>query len=236
MQLLAFAACILQPNSANSVAHEHFSKVDYCDLIRHASDYDGKAVAVKATYRYGFEWQELYCVGCAAPSKIWLDFSPDSAFESRRPFARAPRHQGTLNGTFYGSFESTGGPFGDGGYKYRLRLQKVANVRVVSKSGGVASSLPASERAKVCGGGNQPPPPGHDDVRPHSGGSTLPSAPVSGRRERVTLESCSGANKLAKWQLLTTKKAHERVAMRRRFFHAFSSWWAGAFHRRSDFA
>ena len=73
MQLLAFAACILQPNSANSVAHEHFSKVDYCDLIRHASDYDGKAVAVKATYRYGFEWQELYCVGCAAPSKIWLD-------------------------------------------------------------------------------------------------------------------------------------------------------------------
>ncbi len=34
-------------------------------------------VNVRATYRYGFEWQELYCLDCKDKGKAWLEVPLD---------------------------------------------------------------------------------------------------------------------------------------------------------------
>src|SRR3712207_4532748 len=52
--------------------------VAYCDMLANAQDYDGKEVSVRASYRYGFEWQELFCIECRNLGKTWLDFDQDN--------------------------------------------------------------------------------------------------------------------------------------------------------------
>lgn len=38
--------------------------VTFCDLLRNAEKYNGKEVTVRATWRYGFEWSQFYCLDC----------------------------------------------------------------------------------------------------------------------------------------------------------------------------
>ena len=45
--------------------------VEFCDLMADPAKYDGKTVKVRATWRYGFEWDELYCRGCRELGKTW---------------------------------------------------------------------------------------------------------------------------------------------------------------------
>ena len=62
---------------------------------------------------------------------------------------RAPKGQGTLNGTFQGIFRAMPGAFGDGGYKFQLELEKVTGIEVISRSGGVPEVLNESERRRL---------------------------------------------------------------------------------------
>jgi hypothetical protein len=133
----------------------NFMRVNYCDLVGNPNAYDGKTVTVGATYRYGFEWQELFCVQCRDQGKTWLEFDPDSMAAIRRALNKAPRNQGTLNARFYGVFRSAQGPYGDGGYTYRFDLNFVEGVEIVSKSGGSPESLSANEQKKLCGGAGE---------------------------------------------------------------------------------
>ena len=48
--------------------------MSYCELLRHPKEYDGKDVVVRASYRYGFEWQEMFCLDCRRLGKTWLEF------------------------------------------------------------------------------------------------------------------------------------------------------------------
>jgi hypothetical protein len=133
-----------------------YTPVSYCELIRHPAEYDGKRVAVRATYRYGFEWQELFGLKCRDTGKTWLEFETETAATVRRALSKAPQHQGTLNATFYGTFRGTKGPYGDGGYPFRFDVKSVRAVEVVSKDGWAPERLSASEQQKLCQGDEQP--------------------------------------------------------------------------------
>jgi hypothetical protein len=126
--------------------------VSYCELVRHPKEYDGKNVAVRATYRYGFEWQEMFCMKCRDQGKTWLEFGTETASAVRRALGKAPRHQGTLNATFYGTFRGTKGPYGDGGYVFRFDVESVKAVEIVSKDGWAPERLSASEQQRLCQG------------------------------------------------------------------------------------
>jgi hypothetical protein len=129
-----------------------YTPVSYCELVRYPKEYDGKIVAVRATYRYGFEWQELLCIKCRDQRKTWLEFEAEPASGVRRALGKAPRHQGTLNATFYGTFRGTKGPYGDGGYVFRFDVKFIKGVEIVSKDGWAPEHLSASEQQKLCQG------------------------------------------------------------------------------------
>lgn len=126
--------------------------VSFVELLKHPSNFDGKRISVRATYRYGFEWQEVYCLSSRATAKVWLAIPPELPGSVQKALRRLPKHQGTVNATFTGVFHGARSAYGDGGYQYQLDLEKIEQVEIVSRSGAVAEALAANERSRVCQG------------------------------------------------------------------------------------
>jgi hypothetical protein len=140
---------------ANGLARQNsppagFMPVKYCDLIKHPEEYDGKQVMIEASYRYMFEVQELFCLSCRERGKTWLEFGFDVDEKSHKALKKGPNNQGTLNGTFFGTFHSSGGRFGDGGYSFKLDLKYVYKVEVISKEGWDPKKLSNIKLEKLC--------------------------------------------------------------------------------------
>lgn len=125
--------------------------VAYCDLVNNPEKYDGKEVTVRAIYRYGFEWQEIFCLECRKVGKTWLEFDDDAAAQYKAALKKFPKHQGTVNAVITGIFQSSKGPFGDGGYRFRFVVKGINSVEVITKSGWDPEHLPSTSRKKVCG-------------------------------------------------------------------------------------
>src|SRR6266705_1777133 len=81
-------------------------QVTFCELVRNPELYDGKEATVRVTYKYGFEWQMLYCLDCLDKGKAWLEFPIDLDDASVNALKRAPKGAGTVNLTVHGVFMS----------------------------------------------------------------------------------------------------------------------------------
>ncbi|MCE5307773.1 MAG: hypothetical protein LLG20_09020 [Acidobacteriales bacterium] len=123
--------------------------VDLCDLISNPGDFNGKRISVQATYRYGFEWQELYRFGCWKKGRVWLAVSPDMPKSVQRKLNRLPRHQGTVNAIFTGVFHDVGISLAGSSYSCQLALEDFEHVSIVSKSGAVPMALSEAERGRL---------------------------------------------------------------------------------------
>src|SRR5512132_1827273 len=51
--------------------------VPFCDLTAHPERYYKKTVRLRAIYRVGFEWQEIYSLRCIDAPSVWLEFADD---------------------------------------------------------------------------------------------------------------------------------------------------------------
>ena len=125
------------------------SLVAFCDLVSNPDKYNGKEITTRATYRYGFEWQEVFCLSCEGESKVWLEYSEDLTEKSKAALRKAPKDHGIINAVFTGTFR-TSGPYGDGGYRFELEVKGVKNVEVVSKDIRHQDLLPANVRRRMC--------------------------------------------------------------------------------------
>jgi hypothetical protein len=103
----------------------------YCELVENASKYSGSRVTVMAVYNYGYEWQEMLCMECRADGKTWLEFNTDAAKRIKKQMKKAPQGQGIVSGRFTGVFHATGGPYGDGSYKFEFEVEEVSDLRVL---------------------------------------------------------------------------------------------------------
>lgn len=124
-------------------------RVSFCDLIKEPGKFDDRAVSLKASYRYGFEWQELFCVSCRGAVRVWLNLGEEPSKALARELKRLPKDQGTINGTFTGVFRGKASAYGDGGYKYQLDLSALTGVDIVSKSGAIPEALTGAERKRL---------------------------------------------------------------------------------------
>jgi hypothetical protein len=124
--------------------------VTYCDLVKNPERYDGKEVIVRAAYRYGFEWQEMFCLECREIGKTWLELDDDITPTSKAALRKAPKNEGTINAVFSGTFHSSKGPYGDGGYRFKFVVKTISQVEVVYKDGRVPDELPLDAQKKLC--------------------------------------------------------------------------------------
>jgi hypothetical protein len=71
--------------------------VSFCELVKNPQLYNGKKVTVRATYKYGYEWQYLYCLTCLDRGKVWLEIPSDVDDASVKALKRTPKGAGTVN-------------------------------------------------------------------------------------------------------------------------------------------
>jgi hypothetical protein len=133
------------------------SPVVFCDLVRNPEKYNGREVTVRATYRYGFEWSELYCLDCLERGKArsgiaWLRIPSDLDDDSVRSFKKVPKGSGIVNLTVQGVFAS-GETYGhQNGYRYEIVAQKISDVAVIQKGIKPPAEEEKAEKRWACGG------------------------------------------------------------------------------------
>lgn len=128
------------------------SPITFCDLVRNSEKYNGEEVSVRATYRYGYEWSQLYCLDCKDKGKTWLEIPVDLDDASARYLKRAPKGAGIVNLTVQGVFVS-GGTFGhQNGYHYKIVAYKIRNVAVIQKGMKPPAEEERAEKRWACGG------------------------------------------------------------------------------------
>jgi hypothetical protein len=126
--------------------------VEYCNLVRNPEKYDGKNITVQATYRYGFEWAEMYCVDCRDVGKTWVQLDQDDWVGSKSSLKRLPKNAGTVNAVFSGTFHSADAHYGHlGAYRFMFTVRSLTKVEKVYNDGRVPEQLPPDARKKACG-------------------------------------------------------------------------------------
>jgi hypothetical protein len=130
------------------------ARVSFCDLVRNPERFKGKEVTVRATYRYGFEWEELYCLDCLDKGKAWLEIPADIDDASEKALKRAPKGAGIVNLTVSGIFES-GSTYGhSNGYRYKFVARKISDAAVIVKGSKSPAQEKEAEKQWACGGTN----------------------------------------------------------------------------------
>ena len=133
---------------------EHIIPIAFCDLLRNPQKYNGQKVTVRATWRYGFEWSQLYCLDCLDNGKAWLDRASDLDEASERALKKTPKGAGIVNLTVEGVFRSDG-TFGHlNGYRYEIVPSKISHISVIQKGAKSAAEDQKAERRWACGGTN----------------------------------------------------------------------------------
>jgi len=126
--------------------------VTLCHLLENSEKYNGKEVTVRATWKYGFEWSQIYCIDCPEHGLTWLDVPSDLDDASEKALKRIPA-AGIVNLTVHGIFKS-GGHFGHLGYPHQLVAQRVSDVAVISRGLKNRAKEKELEARFACGGQN----------------------------------------------------------------------------------
>jgi hypothetical protein len=130
------------------------ARVTFCDLVRNPEEFNGKEVTIRATHRYGFEWEELYCLDCLEKGKAWLEIPVDIDNSSQQALKRAPKGAGIINLTVTGTFMS-GSTYGhSNGYRHKFVAKRISDVSVILKGMKSPEEEKEAEKHWACGGTN----------------------------------------------------------------------------------
>ena len=77
--LLVGLSAVAQTSSKDSKSKT--KAVGLCELLSNYNEYEGQEVEVSASYRFGFEYSQLFCLKCVK-TKIWVEFD-DGILSSR---------------------------------------------------------------------------------------------------------------------------------------------------------
>ena len=155
---LLIALCVLLAGSAATPAQPRTARgfvsgdVSFCDLVSEPSRYSGRQVRVRAVYRYGFEWAQLYSLHCSDSPKVWVDVSDSYVHDTPRSIRRRLEGGGpegrTVGVVAVGQIHDGGfGP--SGSFPLEFVIDRVESARVLADASPVAEALSTSERRRV---------------------------------------------------------------------------------------
>lgn len=119
--------------------------VTYCDLVRDKDNYKDKTVRLRAVYRFGFEWSEVYCFECQEGGGTWLDFENELCDGSKK----IKGDHKTVKVQVIGKFISGGGYGHMGAYRNKFVVGCVEKAKTISSNDSIPSALPANIREKT---------------------------------------------------------------------------------------
>jgi hypothetical protein len=129
-------------------------RITFCELLKDPEKYSDKEVTVRATWRYGFEWSQFYCIDCSPKEMTWLEISPELDEASNRVLRQVPKGAGIVNITVQGTYKS-GGHYGHmNAYPNQFTARRLSQVAIVSKGMKGLAEEQQAERRWACGGSN----------------------------------------------------------------------------------
>ncbi len=151
----------LQPCSVTSAGQtaKHLGPdivdVSLCDLIADPSRFAGQHVRVRAVYRYGFEWSELYSLRCdsgARGRQVWVEFGDEYERTTKRSVRRQVGNHGAIGRTVgvvaIGTVQQ-GGYGHMGVYALKFEISRLESARILMQESPSPSALPAVARKRV---------------------------------------------------------------------------------------
>ena len=130
---------------------KNISTVNLCDLIENSAEYQNKVIRIKATYRYGYHYSELFCSDCWTRDKgrIYVFFDEAWQENSKPDLINILTNKGdekTINVTFIGLFadpnpsDKRTAPF-----QFKFTLIKVEKAEVLTED----SPAPPNLKKKI---------------------------------------------------------------------------------------
>jgi hypothetical protein len=129
--LLLLNCCVAQATNEPEIAPK---EVTYCQLAKDPSPFVGRRLRIRAIYRYGFEIQRLESAVCCPErgAKIWVEMGTLEE-DSQKLLHKFPKGMGLVLAVFVGTFEG-GGPYGDGGYRFRLTVDQIEKIESTARA------------------------------------------------------------------------------------------------------
>jgi hypothetical protein len=153
--LIALALCLFVGDPVGlAVCHgKQVPTVNFCDLIRNSNTYDKKEVRIKALFRVGYEWEEIYCLDCYdADHRTWIKFDEDVESCTKREIIKLiGAREGTFSIVAVGEFQSSGSRYGHmGAYRYQFVVKCIEKATKLFKDGRSPNLLPKSAFRDIC--------------------------------------------------------------------------------------
>ena len=131
---LFFANSVLGQRATAIEGNAVIPVVDFCDLVQNWQTYDQKTIRVKAVYRYGQYWNELFCPGCNRDDRISFEISADFETKTPKKFRKRIKHSDrgrTLNVVVVGKFFGTGNFGHRGALRFALIVDAIEDAQII---------------------------------------------------------------------------------------------------------
>jgi hypothetical protein len=123
--------------------------VSFCELESVSID-PTQEIRVRAIYRAGFEWSELYSLKCASSPRVWVDFSDDWEAQTRRAVRRElQKNGGTFGVTLRGKLVRGSGYGHMGAYAMKFEVLSVESAKRLDKRSFHSGALTPEMRRRV---------------------------------------------------------------------------------------
>lgn len=160
---LGMLGCMLCISSGHARLQNNKSKpsglpvrVELCEVLRNSEFYEGKQIAVRATFRLGRKERQLFCMACIDEGRVWMREILPSGGEIAPGLKKfndliQENYKGiTLNGTFTGTFRGPGVYGLLGAFTYQIDVQEVREIEVIYSAGPDPQDLPKEIQKKAC--------------------------------------------------------------------------------------
>jgi hypothetical protein len=128
--------------------------IAFCDITTHPERYFKTSVRLRAIYRVGFEWQEIYSLRCADAPSVWLEFSDNidetSSHKQLKRMEKGNHFSINVGVVMVGRLTGYGGSYGHlNGYQLSFTIDRLESATRLDNHGFQRHALSPEDRKRI---------------------------------------------------------------------------------------